>query len=416
MLEARTRRDALAAADDDYWAALMVVDIPGVEMDNRSELRAAIQKRYEHACLRAVTQVSFGRAQDQLIRDLAIAELSERVDAIAFGGLGGSASRRSRYAPQSAALGAKITDALVLYTERIAARFLVNKSEQQRRQWREPFARGVRNFVHVISDKPIGTITRSDATKFYGWWLERLKPKIGAKTLSGATANRDIWALRKFFREYHEYFGEKIGSNPFAKLSFKQAPSTPAPVIANDWVRSRLLVPGAFDQMSDEFRYLIFTMIETGARTSEIIHLQEEDIVLNTDFPFIRIRPSKNRELKTTTSQRDIPLVGVALEAMRRQREGFPYCCANSAHLSGYLLRGLRDAELLPSKEHRIYSFRHSFEKRMLEAGLDYEFRCRMMGHSLPRPNYGDGGSMEFRQSQLLKIAHPYDEQLFSSM
>jgi len=44
----------------------------------------------------------------------------------------------------------------------------------------------------------------------------------------------------------------------------------------------------------------------------------------------------------------------------------------------------------------------------MLEAGLDYGLRCRLMGHALSRPDYGGGGSMRYRQKELLKIAHPY--------
>lgn len=56
---------------------------------------------------------------------------------------------------------------------------------------------------------------------------------------------------------------------------------------------------------------------------------------------------------------------------------------------------------------HRLYSLRHSFEKRMLEAGLDYGLRCLLMGHKNSRPSYGDGGSMEYRRDELLKISHP---------
>lgn len=48
----------------------------------------------------------------------------------------------------------------------------------------------------------------------------------------------------------------------------------------------------------------------------------------------------------------------------------------------------------------------------MLEAGLDYGLRCRLMGHAVARPDYG-GTSMRWRHEQLMKIAHPYSEELF---
>jgi len=43
----------------------------------------------------------------------------------------------------------------------------------------------------------------------------------------------------------------------------------------------------------------------------------------------------------------------------------------------------------------------------MLEGGLDYGLRCLLMGHKNNRPSYEDGGSMKYRQDELLKIVHP---------
>lgn len=78
---------------------------------------------------------------------------------------------------------------------------------------------------------------------------------------------------------------------------------------------------------------------------------------------------------------------------------------------SASLLRAFRSRKLLPTRDHRIYSFRHSFEKRMLEAGLDYSLRCLLMGHKNSRPQYGDGGSLAYRRDELIRIAHPLDDE-----
>jgi len=43
----------------------------------------------------------------------------------------------------------------------------------------------------------------------------------------------------------------------------------------------------------------------------------------------------------------------------------------------------------------------------MLEAGLDYDLRCLLMGHKNTRPQYGDGGSLAYRRDELMKICHP---------
>lgn len=48
----------------------------------------------------------------------------------------------------------------------------------------------------------------------------------------------------------------------------------------------------------------------------------------------------------------------------------------------------------------------------MLEADLDYGLRCLLMGHHDKRPKYGDGGSLQFRREQLMKIVHPITNEL----
>ncbi len=77
------------------------------------------------------------------------------------------------------------------------------------------------------------------------------------------------------------------------------------------------------------------------------------------------------------------------------------------------MLKAFRVRELFPSPDHIIYSFRHSFEKRMQEANIDYGLRCLMMGHQTDRPAYGDGGGMAYRREELLKIMHPFDVSIF---
>jgi hypothetical protein len=76
-------------------------------------------------------------------------------------------------------------------------------------------------------------------------------------------------------------------------------------------------------------------------------------------------------------------------------------------------MKAFRKRSLLPTPEHVIYSFRHAFEDRMLEADIDFGMRCYLMGHKNPRPDYGKKGSLEYRRSLLLKIAHPYVESIF---
>lgn len=71
-------------------------------------------------------------------------------------------------------------------------------------------------------------------------------------------------------------------------------------------------------------------------------------------------------------------------------------------------MKAFRVRDRFPTKRHRIYSFRHAFEKRMIEAEIDAELRKILMGYADERPKYGDAGSLAFRRDQLLKVAHLY--------
>ena len=101
---------------------------------------------------------------------------------------------------------------------------------------------------------------------------------------------------------------------------------------------------------------------------------------------------------------------------MRQAPNGFPHYRDRGYLLSASLMKAFKSRGLFEQDGQRIYSFRHAFEKRMLEAGLDYGLRCTLMGHKNNRPEYGDGGSMLFRANELKKIVHPFKENLPSDL
>ena len=135
-----------------------------------------------------------------------------------------------------------------------------------------------------------------------------------------------------------------------------------------------------------------------------------DNIRLDSPVPYLAVRGKSNREVKADDSNRDIPLIGISLDAMKANPRGFPRYFDKETALSAILMKTLKARNLLPTKSHTVYSLRHSFEKRMLEANLDYGLRCKLMGHKNTRPEYGDGGSLEYRRTELMKIIHPYPQ------
>ena len=100
---------------------------------------------------------------------------------------------------------------------------------------------------------------------------------------------------------------------------------------------------------------------------------------------------------------------------MKPAPNGFPHDRDRNDLLSQSRVKACRNRDLFPTESHATYAFRHSFEKRILEAGLDYGLRCLLMGHAPNRPASGDGGSLGSRRDELPKIVHSYPEALYAA-
>lgn len=101
---------------------------------------------------------------------------------------------------------------------------------------------------------------------------------------------------------------------------------------------------------------------------------------------------------------------------MKLAPNGFPRYRDKGNSLSAALLKTFNTRGLMPTKKHRIYSFRQAFEKRLQEAGLDYGLRCTLMGHKNTKLQYGDGRSLEYRRKEVLQIAHTVKDEFVQSL
>ncbi|WP_026758759.1 hypothetical protein [Sediminimonas qiaohouensis] len=71
---------------------------------------------------------------------------------------------------------------------------------------------------------------------------------------------------------------------PVAGFSFKESDSTPRPPLSDDWIRKRLLSPGALDGLNGEARAILLGMVNTGYRPGEAAGLMPEEIALEAVF------------------------------------------------------------------------------------------------------------------------------------
>ncbi|MER2537232.1 MAG: DUF6538 domain-containing protein [Rhizobiaceae bacterium] len=399
---ARRKRDHLEAADDALWASLLV---DGVNDPARLRYEAAVrQVEALGYTFRSSSELAAGAYEDLRRRVLELEALSnpQRPDLRATVG--------AMEVPKTT-----ISAAFEIYCDEIVADELTGKSQVQKDQWKKVKKRAVSNFISIVSDKAIEDITVDDARKVYLHWLARIAPKGLKATASPSSGNRDIGNLRVLHSAYFRHMGQQNRPNPFDGFGFSTKKKRSRPSIPADWIRDKLLKSGeALAGLNEEARGILLIMIETGARPSEIANLQPTSFRISHKVPHIAIEPREDpddpREIKTESSRRMVPLVGVALAAAERHHKaGFPRYRDRENDLSAALNKFLRANDLLPTKAHTVYSFRHAFDDRMKIGGLEDELRRLIMGHAIDRPKYGEGGSLEWRRDELMKVVLPFD-------
>jgi integrase len=404
--KAMAMRDLRERADNEFWASLIIGDDSDSAMQRyRASVARAAALGFTY---RSAADILHEPIESRLMRyEAAKANIKDAIAVEASMGLAENVDE-------------KISSAIDTYINTIARADIRHKSKEQRRIWENIKRAPVTAFIDVVADKRMSEITREDAQKFHNFWLNRVAPEKGKPTHSANMANKHMDGLRVLFREWHKHQGRSDVKNPFDGLRFKESKAQQKkhkrPSFSKNWIETKFLKAGKLASLNREARGVFLAMIETGARLSEICNLTAENIILSADIPHIRIEPSfdpdEPREIKTDSSIRVVPLVGVSLAVMQKHKKGFPRYRDKGSSLSGTINKFLRENELLESPKHKAYSLRHSFEDRMKNAGLDSELRMMLMGHSIDRPDYGEGGSLDWKQKELSKIALPFDSKI----
>ena len=276
---------------------------------------------------------------------------------------------------------------------------LLGKSENQVRKWENPRRKAINNFISVCGDLDVEKISRKEVLDFREWWHSRIR----LDGLTANSANKDLSYLAQVLSFIRDNNSLPIDLNALmAKMRFTEVASTRRP-FRTDYIKSVLLNPKELVGLNKECQLFLCAMADTGARPSELVGLNFKggDIRLDTDIPYIDIRPSQNRSLKTPQSARKIPLVGSSLYAFKRLPEGFKHYYGKSDLLSSTLNKYLRENDKLPSKDHSVYSLRHSFEDRLTAVEPPDKVQAALMGHKYNRPRYGKGPSLEQKKKWL---------------
>ncbi|MGL1920005.1 MAG: tyrosine-type recombinase/integrase [Hyphomicrobiales bacterium] len=244
--------------------------------------------------------------------------------------------------------------------------------------------------------------------------MQRITGKSG-QLMAPGTAQKDIGNLKKIYAEYYNYYGDEDRPNPFRNLRFKNIDVNQRP--AFDLIEIQKIYQSLnIQNLNFEARMIMYVCADTGCRPSEICGLEESNIHLDEEYPYLEIKDMPGRKLKTRSSNRTIPLVGVALEAMKLIPNGAKRYKFKETQLSATINKFLRSNEFLPTLNHSFYSFRHAIMDRMEVADIEDEFRRGILGHSINKPNYGDGGNMKFRYEKMKKIEIGFNPLIFTNL
>ncbi len=263
-------------------------------------------------------------------------------------------------------------------------------------------SRVVSEVIGLSGDKIISAYTRYDALAFRDNLLDR--------NSSYATVKRNFECIRAVWNFAARENG--INSvNPFANMNYGNgaAPVKRMPIPIEDIRKIQSLC----FEMDDGIRWLIALLSDTGMRLAEACGLVKQDIHLYGEVPFIRLCGHQWRWLKTSGSQRDIPLVGASLWAAQRALENtkpqflFPRYCneegCKADHASNALNKWLKQHVPTGCVAH---SFRHSMRDRLraVECPSDVIDQVGGWQSSSVGQSYGNGYALAILEKWLIDL------------
>ncbi|MQB36866.1 integrase [Agrobacterium tumefaciens] len=386
--EALERAESIHNASEAYWRALVQgKGAIGAIEEYEAAVRAAQSLGFTYKPAGDVSQIDMV----ELERRFRIAEQNFDISTTIADAVLGTAPEPNP----------RISDVWKLYTQHNEAG-LTGMSPNQLRKHKVSRERALRYAKDVFGDIELSAIRRADTIRFRDWWVQKIK----TEKLKAYSANRSITDIAGMLTVIDDALQTEF-HKPWEKLRIKETNATklgkrpPFPV---SWIKEKILAEGALDGLNDEGQAIIHVMIETGMRLTEVCNLRPEDIHLHGEVPHIEVAERDDRRNKTDYSVRRVPLVGVALKAMKRHPNGFPLYQDKSDTASANINKFLWNAGLRPTKSHTVYSLRHTFQDRIENAGASDRMQADLMGHEFGRPTYGDGAEMKRRRDLLLSI------------
>ncbi len=263
--------------------------------------------------------------------------------------------------------------------------------------------RSIGYLLEVVDDKPIDAFERQDANALRDYLKER---GMAQDSISRNFTN--VKAIINFASKEHGLQATEVFSGVYlgepAKPTKRYVPT------ADELLRLR----ERCIRQDDELRWALGLLMDTGMRLSEALGLARTDVFLDHEHPHLLIRPHPWRRLKTSASERTVPLVGMALWSAQRAIVGsrsefmFPRYIRGRETLSNSASAALN--KWLKSNVHDqivVHSLRHAIRDRLRSVECPPDIIDAIGGWSREGvgEGYGKGHTLETTFKWLVKIS-----------
>ena len=238
----------------------------------------------------------------------------------------------------------------------LAARFIASGSVRPHHLYHLKF------LLPFFSETPVLRLTKSLTDEFR-------KQRHAGASIKEATVNRDLSVLRHIL--YWALDEQLLQVNPLARMRMARERRTRRQVLSV--AEEQLLLGDA----KDHLRTMVIFALDTGMRRGEITSQRGEDIDFARTLLFVTHSKTPEGEA------REIPLTERLLELLlhSRQAEGLiiGFRGRPVRNIKSTWKTALRNAGI---RHVRFHDLRHTFNTRLMEAGVLQEIRMALMGHS----------------------------------
>jgi integrase len=212
------------------------------------------------------------------------------------------------------------------------------------------------------SETPIGRIHKAMTADYR-------KRRHAAKAVTDTTINRDLEALRHIL--FWAVDEGLLAANPLSRMRLVPERRKPRSILGPD-EEVQLLAAAA-----PHLRPIIVTALDTGMRRSELLNQRWEHVDFNRNLLFVsrsKTAGGEGREIPFTNRIYELLLANRKEEGLLFTFKGKPIRAIKTAWKAAVRRAGIR--------YRRFHDLRHTFNTRLMEAGVMQEVRKALMGHS----------------------------------